>query len=379
MSQNYYQILGVDQDATQDEIKQAYRKLSAALHPDKHEGDPFFEARMKECNEAYETLSDPDKRKEHDQEQVVQTPPASSGQDDDDWYKAFTDDEPPPVWPSRPRPSPTPPRPATATPPRHPSPSRSTVGSAQPHRSTLSGVLIVGVVRCLAVALVAIIGIAIVKVVGGLGGSSEGQAPTVEEWVSSARDEPPSKNFLMTPRQIGLVRTGMSIKEVDAIWGSAAHEKVDLNGECGMPLYRTYFLKNFRQREKVILTFEGEYCNDGFDSDLTTPRSKFRLVAYSTRSPTFRDQYGRGVGDRLGIVAAAYFDNEFFEFSSNAPVYDYEGYGDYNGNYPVFGSEENDNDTHIVFAATSESNPIVERVSGGDWDLSHEMGVPIPD
>ncbi len=61
--QNYYDILGVKRDATQDDIKKAFRKLAAKYHPDTG-GD---EAKFKEVSEAYTTLSDPEKRKEYDQ------------------------------------------------------------------------------------------------------------------------------------------------------------------------------------------------------------------------------------------------------------------------------------------------------------------------
>jgi len=60
---NYYDILGVKRDATQDDIKKAFRKLAAKYHPDAG-GD---EAKFKEVSEAYATLSDPEKRKEYDQ------------------------------------------------------------------------------------------------------------------------------------------------------------------------------------------------------------------------------------------------------------------------------------------------------------------------
>lgn len=64
---DYYYILGVTKNATRDEIKKAYRKLSLKFHPDKNaDDDGFFEARFKEINEAYECLSDPTRRRQYD-------------------------------------------------------------------------------------------------------------------------------------------------------------------------------------------------------------------------------------------------------------------------------------------------------------------------
>ncbi|MEK9165761.1 MAG: DnaJ C-terminal domain-containing protein, partial [Patescibacteria group bacterium] len=64
MSKDYYQTLGVSKDATQDEIKKAFRKLAHQYHPDKAGGS---EAKFKEINEAYQVLSNPEKRQKYDQ------------------------------------------------------------------------------------------------------------------------------------------------------------------------------------------------------------------------------------------------------------------------------------------------------------------------
>ncbi len=63
---DYYKILGTDRNATDKDIKKAYRKLARQLHPDINPGDPKAEERFKELNEAYEVLSDPAKRKKYD-------------------------------------------------------------------------------------------------------------------------------------------------------------------------------------------------------------------------------------------------------------------------------------------------------------------------
>ncbi len=64
---DYYEILGVPRDATEDAIKKAYRKLAVKYHPDKNPGDKEAEEKFKEATEAYEILKDPKKRAQYDQ------------------------------------------------------------------------------------------------------------------------------------------------------------------------------------------------------------------------------------------------------------------------------------------------------------------------
>ena len=64
---DYYKVLGVDKSATADSIKKAYRKLAVKYHPDKNPGDTAAEEKFKEANEAYEVLSDAEKRRKYDE------------------------------------------------------------------------------------------------------------------------------------------------------------------------------------------------------------------------------------------------------------------------------------------------------------------------
>ncbi len=63
---DYYEILGVDKNASQDEIKKAYRKVAIKFHPDKNPNDPEAEEKFKEAAEAYEVLRDQEKRQRYD-------------------------------------------------------------------------------------------------------------------------------------------------------------------------------------------------------------------------------------------------------------------------------------------------------------------------
>jgi len=90
---DYYKILGVDRKASEDEIKRAYRKLALQYHPDRNAGDKQAEEKFKEINEAYQVLSDPDKRARYEQlgesySRWQQRGGAAGGFNWDDWYAA---------------------------------------------------------------------------------------------------------------------------------------------------------------------------------------------------------------------------------------------------------------------------------------------------
>lgn len=66
MSKDYYRILEVDRNASSDDIKKSYRKMAMKYHPDKNPGDSSAEEKFKECAEAFDVLSDPQKKQEYD-------------------------------------------------------------------------------------------------------------------------------------------------------------------------------------------------------------------------------------------------------------------------------------------------------------------------
>lgn len=71
---NYYDLLGVSPDCSQQDIKDAYRKMSMKFHPDRNSDDSFFEKHYRKVKDAYEILSDVDKRKNYDGKQKSNIP-----------------------------------------------------------------------------------------------------------------------------------------------------------------------------------------------------------------------------------------------------------------------------------------------------------------
>ncbi len=76
---DYYEVLGVARDASEDALKKAYRKLAMKWHPDRNRDDRNAEARFKELNEAYDILKDPERRAAYDRYGHAAFDPAGAG------------------------------------------------------------------------------------------------------------------------------------------------------------------------------------------------------------------------------------------------------------------------------------------------------------
>src|SRR5262245_51599107 len=92
MAKNYYETLGVSRDASPEEIKKAYRRLAKKYHPDVNKGDKQAENKFKEISEAYEVISDKEKRKQYDMfgSYNPQAGGGGAGFDPSQWSKAYT-------------------------------------------------------------------------------------------------------------------------------------------------------------------------------------------------------------------------------------------------------------------------------------------------
>ncbi|MBL0176237.1 MAG: J domain-containing protein [Ignavibacteria bacterium] len=87
---NYYETLGVLETASAAEIKAAYRKFAKKYHPDKNPGDATAEARFKDLSEAYEVISDPEKRKRYDELRRISTKgPAEESMSYEEFIRRF--------------------------------------------------------------------------------------------------------------------------------------------------------------------------------------------------------------------------------------------------------------------------------------------------
>lgn len=91
MSKDYYQILEVDRNSSADEIKKSYRKMAMKYHPDKNPDNPQAEEKFKECAEAFDVLSDPQKKQQYDQFGTVGGNQFNGGFNMDDIFSRFGD------------------------------------------------------------------------------------------------------------------------------------------------------------------------------------------------------------------------------------------------------------------------------------------------
>ncbi len=88
---DYYEVLGIQKGASEDEIKKAYKKKAREYHPDLHPNDPTCEDKMKEVNEAFEILNDPDKKSRYDQFGHAGVDPNYGGADGAGGFGGFGD------------------------------------------------------------------------------------------------------------------------------------------------------------------------------------------------------------------------------------------------------------------------------------------------
>jgi molecular chaperone DnaJ len=91
MKRDYYEVLGVQRDSSPEEIKKAYRKIALQYHPDRNQGDKEAEERFKEAAEAYEVLSNPEKRRRYDTLGHEGLGAGFQASDSDDIFNAFND------------------------------------------------------------------------------------------------------------------------------------------------------------------------------------------------------------------------------------------------------------------------------------------------
>ena len=80
-TRDYYEILGVKRDASADELKKAFRQLARKYHPDLNKGSKEAEEKFKEINEAYQVLSDPQKKAQYDQGGHIEFGPGDTSGD----------------------------------------------------------------------------------------------------------------------------------------------------------------------------------------------------------------------------------------------------------------------------------------------------------